>query len=104
VKRVAAALDRTFSLHVSLANHDELLVDYLIEIPAGMAELPIEAPAHITDVIVEAFGPTASWRNGWRVPSFRALISASPLWAGPTDCRKYSRARPTAMTWITGRR
>ena len=57
VKRLAAALDRTFSLHVSLANNDELLVDYLIEMPAGMAELPIEAPAHITDVIVEAFGP-----------------------------------------------
>jgi hypothetical protein len=57
VQRAAAALDRPFALHVSLANHEELLTDYMTELPAGVAEVTIEAPSHITDVILEAFNP-----------------------------------------------
>jgi hypothetical protein len=56
VQRASAALDRPFTLHVSVANHDELLVDCITELPAGVAEVTIEAPSHITDVVLEAFG------------------------------------------------
>lgn len=57
VQRHSAAQDRPFTLHVSLANHDELLTDYIVEMPAGVPEVIIEAASHITDVVLEAFNP-----------------------------------------------
>lgn len=57
VQRWFAAQDRAFTLRVSLANFDEGLTDYVVELPSGVPEIFIEAGSHITDVVLEAFNP-----------------------------------------------
>jgi hypothetical protein len=57
VKRDCAPLDQSFQLHVTLKNYDEILREVLIEVPAGQAELFVEADAHITDADLAVFYP-----------------------------------------------
>jgi hypothetical protein len=55
VRRFAAPLDLSFKLQVTLKNHDEVIRSTLIEIEAGVSEVTLSAPIHITDVSVSVF-------------------------------------------------
>jgi hypothetical protein len=55
IHRDTAPLDQAFRFHVTLKNYDEILRDLLLEMPAGQAELFVEADTHITDVDLSVF-------------------------------------------------
>lgn len=55
VRRFAAPLDLKFKLQVTLQNYDEVIRSTLIEIEAGISEVILSAPAHVTDVSVSVF-------------------------------------------------
>jgi hypothetical protein len=57
IRRHASILDRAFTLHVRLQNFDEILTDRVLAMPPGQAEISLEAPSHVTDVVLEAFNP-----------------------------------------------
>jgi len=55
VRRFAALLDLSFKLQVTLRNYDEVIRSKLIKIEAGISEVTLSAPLHITDVSVSVF-------------------------------------------------
>lgn len=55
VRRFAAPLDLSFKLQVTLKNYDEVIRSKLIKIEAGISEVTLSAPIHITDVSVSVF-------------------------------------------------
>lgn len=55
VHRFAAPLDRSYKLQVTLKNYDEVIRSTLIDIEAGVLEVTLLAPIHITDVSVSVF-------------------------------------------------
>jgi hypothetical protein len=55
LRRHAAPLDQEFTLQVKLGNYDDVLRSVLISIGAGVAEITVSAPAHITDVSLNVF-------------------------------------------------
>jgi hypothetical protein len=60
VRRHAAPLNQKFKLQISLANYDEMLCSVLREIEAGISEIIVSAPAHITDVSLSVFDNSGS--------------------------------------------
>jgi hypothetical protein len=56
IKRHAADITRGFHLHIVIQNFDDVIRDSLLHIAPGQAEITIEAPTHVTDVELSAFG------------------------------------------------
>jgi hypothetical protein len=60
VRRHAAPLDQKFKVQVAVGNYDEVLRSTLLEIEAGVPEIVVSAPAHITDVSLSVFDNTGN--------------------------------------------
>ncbi|MGV8889943.1 MAG: VPA1262 family N-terminal domain-containing protein [Pseudomonas sp.] len=107
VCRFAAPLDLKFKLQVTLQNYDEVIRSTLIEIEAGVSEVIVSAPAHITDVSVSVFdnaGDLADQLNAQFLQSVAFGISTlgrtdtlPPLFPGNTKSHDLV-ARPRVHT------
>ena len=60
VRRYACGEEQAFRLHVTVKNFDEILRDYLVDFPAGTAEVTVDASVHITDLSIDAFNEDGS--------------------------------------------
>lgn len=110
IRRAAATSDQSFRLHIILKNFDEVLADRLVDIPAGQAELLMEANGHITDVTYYVFdheGRLADHVSGAFIQEFDFGITAQgradalpPVFAGaPRSAELENRRRLHTSTF-----
>ncbi|NDU90164.1 MAG: hypothetical protein G3I08_09875 [Ferrovum sp.] len=79
VRRHAAPLDQKFKVHVTLGNYDDVLRSVLLKIEAGVPEIVVSAPTHITDVSLSVFnneGTLIDQLNGKFIQSMQFGLSA----------------------------
>jgi hypothetical protein len=110
IRRKAASLDKIFKFHVTLKNFDEILLDVLLDMPAGQSEITVEANSHVTDIILVVFdqlGQMVDRLSGAFIQGFNFGITAQgrvdelpPILSGvpkSTDLEKRTRIQTSAF-------